>query len=129
MLSPGRDDRFPRRCDSERGGHGVSATTRPPAATELPTSRGRKGELARVRSATWIPVVCVWHWPMLAPASADALSLLGPLGPGDDSQIRAGLLVEHGEVLEQVTVGITKVHGGGRHPADDRRLLGLLAEE
>lgn len=103
-----------------------SATTRQAAAAALPDLTWRKREIDRTRSASgrWrVP------WPSLPRASANALLLLGPLGPGNDPQIRSRPLVEHGEVLQQVTVRITKVHGGGRHPADHRRLVGLLAEE
>ena len=52
-----------------------------------------------------------------------------PRGPGHDLRVGTGRLVEHHQVLEEVPVGIAEVHGGGRHPADDARLGGLVREE
>src|SRR5215472_1487179 len=52
-----------------------------------------------------------------------------PLGPGGDSEIGSRPLVQHRQVFELVTVWIAKVDRRGRHPADDARLAGRLAEE
>jgi hypothetical protein len=67
VLSPGRDDRFPRRCDSEPGGDGVSATTRQATPAALPISRGEK---PRARPRTVYEVACGRRRVALADARA-----------------------------------------------------------
>src|SRR5215213_11163613 len=57
------------------------------------------------------------------------LALGKPLGPGNDSKVRPRVLVQHREVLEQVSVGIAEEEGSGRHPADHARLHCLHAEK
>ena len=39
-----------------------------------------------------------------------------PFGVGNDPDARSGLFLEEGEIFEQVPIGVTEVHGRGRHP-------------
>ncbi len=52
-----------------------------------------------------------------------------PHMPRDDALFRMRLVWEHGDVLQQVTVGIAKEDGRGRHPGDDYGLIRRLLVE
>src|SRR5215212_6823482 len=57
------------------------------------------------------------------------LAMGKPLRPGNDPELRPRVLVQHREVLEQVSVWIAEEEGSGRHPADHARLIRLHAEK
>jgi hypothetical protein len=46
-----------------------------------------------------------------------------PHSPRHDPEFRSWLVWEHGDVLQEVSVGIAKEHGRGRHPGEDDGLL------
>jgi hypothetical protein len=52
-----------------------------------------------------------------------------PRTPGNDALLRARLVREHRDVLQQVTVGVVKEDGRGRHPGEDHRLICRLPVE
>src|SRR5436190_13649949 len=56
-------------------------------------------------------------------------TLTRPLGPRHYPAVWMGLLGQHRQVLQEVTVGVAEVHGNRWHPADDARLRGLRPEE
>jgi hypothetical protein len=52
-----------------------------------------------------------------------------PLRPTNDPQVWSWLLVQHSQVLDQMTIGIAQVDGCRRHPADYTQFHRLHAEE
>src|SRR5205823_9576889 len=52
-----------------------------------------------------------------------------PDPPSNDAQFGAWRVWKHGDVLEQVAVGVAKEDGRGRHPCDDHGLVRRLPIE
>ena len=52
-----------------------------------------------------------------------------PHTPRNYALLGARLVREHGDVLQQVTVGVVKEDGRGRHPGENHRLVCRLPVE
>ncbi len=114
------------RCPTTRSP--ATATSTCPASRYESSCAGESSAIANsLRSSPRGPAwSCDAHPGGIAPGEPAAC---GPLRPGQDPGVGTRRLVEHRQVLEEVPVRIAKVHGGGRHPADDARLGRLGREE
>ena len=52
-----------------------------------------------------------------------------PFSPRDDALLRVRRVGEHGDELEEMTIGIVKEDGRGRHPGEHHGLVGRLPVE
>ena len=76
-------------------------------------------------NATTGSVSTLW-WRLRGLGRHDGAMCQFPFSPSNDALFGAWQVREHGDVLQQVPVGIVKEHGRGRHPGEHHGLVSRL---